>query len=122
MNKINPEKPNTKEWLNVIRKGIEEEPKSKLWRKLYKETATTSRTRNEVNIFKINKCSANEDRVIVPGKILGEGKMDHPVTITAMEFTKKGLQELQKANCKIININELYADMKSSKKVKIITK
>jgi len=43
--------------------------------------------------------------VIVPGKVLGDGEMDHKITIAALSFSQQAREKLKE--CKIVSIEEL---------------
>jgi large subunit ribosomal protein L18e len=121
--KINAEKANIKEWLGVAEKGSHGKSHPKLWRKVYDCVAVPRRSRCDVNLYKINRCSEKGDHVIVPGKVLSAGAMDHSITIAAIEYSKKALEGLKNANCTIIEINTLYNALKEGKQqVRIIKK
>jgi len=60
----------------------------------------------KVNIEKINKLTKNEETVIVPGKVLGKGDLDHKLIIAAFKFSKKSREKLAK-NAEILTIPEL---------------
>jgi large subunit ribosomal protein L18e len=121
--KINAEKANIKEWLSIAEKGRHGESHPKLWRKIYDCVAVPRRSRCDVNLYKINRCSEKGDYVVVPGKVLSTGVMDHSITITAIEYSSKALEELKNSNCTMLDISALYNSLKDGKKqIKIIKK
>ena len=56
----------------------------KIWRAVSEKLRKPRRTRPEVNISKINRHTTRNDYVLVPGKILGAGELDHPITVAAL--------------------------------------
>lgn len=68
-----------------------------------------------VNIEKINKETKQDDKIIVPGKVLGKGEMQHKITIAAYSFSQEARKKLK--SCKIVKIEEVSND----KDVKIIS-
>ena len=66
--------------------------------------AAPKRRRAAVNIEKISKESKENEVVVVPGKVLGNGKMQHPITIAALFFSAEALRKLKEAKCKIETI------------------
>ncbi len=67
-----------------------------------------------VNIEKINKETKQDDKIIVPGKVLGKGEMQHTIIIAAYSFSEQARKKLK--SCKIVAIEEIMDD----KNVKII--
>lgn len=114
--RINVERKDLRDWLTQL-KGVSREDKyAGLWKRVLKLSAVPSRRRPTVNLFKINKYSAAGDNIIVPGKVLSEGQMDHKVTITAMEYSATALSRLKSSQCKIIKLD----DMLKEKKIRVI--
>ena len=72
-----------------------------------------------VNLTKINKLTKANDSVIVPGKVLSSGELEHNVTIAAFSSSKE-TQEKIKAKGKLITIEELLKQNPQGKNVKII--
>ena len=75
------------------------------------------RAKAEVNLGKLDKLTKANDTVVVPGKVLGDGELTHPITIAALAFSKSAEEKIKKAGCKKMFIGEL----KSSKNVRLIT-
>ncbi len=119
--KINAEKKNVKEWVSTTGGAKRAELHGKMWAKINSIVAVPRRRRVDVNINKINRFSKEGDHVIVPGKVLGIGSMDHRVKITALEYSKGALEELERAKCSIVKLSDAYADLGRGKaSVKII--
>jgi large subunit ribosomal protein L18e len=73
-----------------------------------------------VNLTKINKLTKANSFVIIPGKVLSSGDLEHNVTIAAFSSSKEA-QEKVKAKGKIITIEELLKQNPQGKNVKILT-
>lgn len=58
-----------------------------------------------VNIMKINKLTKEGEVVIVPGKVLGKGDLDHKITLAAAKFSESAMPKLK--NAKIVSFNEM---------------
>lgn len=61
----------------------------------------------QVNLFKINKFSKENEIIIVPGKVLSQGEMNHKITLAALFFSETALQKLKQGKCEIKSIEEL---------------
>lgn len=66
--------------------------------------AAPKRKRTTINLEKISKETKENEIVIVPGKVLGNGKMEHSITIAALFFSSEALKKLKEAKCKIETI------------------
>ncbi|MBI5148308.1 50S ribosomal protein L18e [Candidatus Pacearchaeota archaeon] len=62
------------------------------------------RKRAQVNLEKINKNTKENDVVVVPGKVLGKGKIHHSIIIAALSFSEEAERKLKEAKCKIEGI------------------
>ena len=65
------------------------------------------RQKIEVNVSKINRYTRENDMVVVPGKVLGAGTIDHPVVVAAWKFSKTAREKIIKAGGKVLSIHEL---------------
>ena len=62
--------------------------------------------KTSVNLWKINKHSEKGDAIMVSGKVLGEGKLDHKVSIAAEAFSESAIKKIKSAGGKIITKEE----------------
>jgi large subunit ribosomal protein L18e len=67
----------------------------------------SKRQRVAVNVGKIARCAKADDRVIVPGKVLGSGEIDKRISLCAVEYSAQALQKLKKAGCSTVGIEEI---------------
>ena len=54
------------------------------------------------------------DKVVIPGKVLGEGELNKKVTIVAYSFSENAIEKLKKAK---IEFSELSEEIKTNKKL-----
>lgn len=108
MRKLNVERADVKEWLDVLDKAQQEKRKP-LYKRVRALVAVPARRRTDVDIFKISKETKEGDSVIVPGKVLGVGAMSHSVSIAALGFSATALKSLQDSNCKVITLKDALA-------------
>jgi len=94
--------------------------KAKIWRYVAELLERPARRRIVVNLYKINKYTKDGDVVVVPGKVLGVGKLDHRVTIAAVAFSKQALEKIIAANGRAIHILELVNENPKGSGVKVI--
>jgi len=82
--------------------------------------AASRRKRVAVNISRINRYTLKNETVAVPGKVLGAGELDHPVTVAAFAFSETAKQKIRKARGKCLSLVELVKKNPKGSKVKII--
>lgn len=93
---------------------------AEIWRTVAEELLKPTRRRRAVNISKINRYTQANDVVVVPGKVLGSGELDHPVVVAALNFSKTAIEKIQRAGGRAISIFELLKERPDGSHVKII--
>lgn len=94
--------------------------KANVWGAVAEELAKSSRRRKAVNISRINRYTQPGDWVVVPGKVLGAGELDHVVIVAALGFSRSAVEKIQRAGGKAISIFELLKQKPDGSNVKII--
>jgi large subunit ribosomal protein L18e len=94
--------------------------KEMLWKRLALELERPSRHRRVVNLSKISRFSTEGDLVIVPGKVLASGTLDHKITIVAWTFSGSAREAIEEKKAKAITLNEFLKSDIKGKRVKII--
>jgi large subunit ribosomal protein L18e len=79
-----------------------------------------TRRKVEVDISRIERFAAKGQTVMVPGKVLGSGKITKPVTIAAVAFSASAAGKIEKAGGKIVTIAELIEKHPKGTGVKIL--
>lgn len=90
--------------------------KTKIWKAISKELLKPTRKMREVNLDKINRVTKANDVIVVPGKVLGQGNVDHKVTVAAFNFSESARQKLGSH----LSIQELMKKNPKGTGVKII--
>ncbi|MGC8478850.1 MAG: 50S ribosomal protein L18e [Candidatus Micrarchaeia archaeon] len=114
--KSNVERGDIRALVAVLEGNIASRKKVGLSKKLLKLVDVPARERKDADIYKINKYTSENDSVIVPGKVLAEGSLNHKISIAALGYSKKAKEELERSGSKIAKFEELMEE----KKVKII--
>ena len=115
--KINAEKPVVKEWLATLSAAAKGERYQKLWKRIYRLVEVPARKRRSINISKLEITTKEGENVIVPGKVLSNGKISHRINIAAMEFSDSALKSLKDANCNVVSIKDMVSDKSRSVRV-----
>ena len=96
------------------------ESNAAIWINVAKYLAKTQPQRTAVNLSKINRYSEKNGTIIVPGKVLGTGKLDHAITIAAFSSSEKAREKIKNAKAKYLTIQEIIEKNPKGKKIKII--
>lgn len=110
----------------ILKSLIEELKKSSreqnvnLWRAVAKNLERPSRQRRTVNLSKINDYTKENEIIVVPGKVLGTGDLNHKLTISAYQFSESAKSKIEKAGASIIPLNELCKEKPEGKRIRII--
>ncbi|MCY0868523.1 MAG: 50S ribosomal protein L18e [Desulfurococcus sp.] len=110
----------------VLRKTIEELIKASnknnapIWRAVAEELSKPRRRRRAVNISRLNRYTSPGDVVVVPGKVLGAGVLDHPITVAASSFSKTAIEKILKSGGRVLHILDLVSENPKGSGVKII--
>lgn len=91
-----------------------------LWRDLAERLSKPRRSRPEVNLGHIARCSAGEEIILVPGKVLGAGKLNHPLTIAAFKFSSTARRKILGSGGRALTILELLEQNPKGRKVKLV--
>ena len=78
-----------------------------IWLDVAENLSKPSRHRVAVNLSKINRYTEKNATIIVPGKVLASGTLDHAVTVAAFNASDKAKAKLAAAKAKYMSITEL---------------
>ncbi len=92
----------------------------KIWKRLAKDLKRPRRIRRAVNLSRIDRNCNENDVVLVPGKVLGSGKVNKIITISALEFSESSIRKIKENKGKCLSIQELIKKYPDGKKIKII--
>jgi len=82
---------------------------------LAKKLSTSTRRQAKINLEQLNKIK--EAKIIIPGKVLGNGNIEHKICVIALAYSKSAENKLKKAGCEMkIILHELQkSDLKGIK-------
>ena len=85
----------------------------RLWRSITEELEGPRRIRREVNVSKISRYGDEGKVIIIPGKVLGAGKIEKSLTVAALSFSRQAKRKIEEAGGKCLMIEEvLESDLK----------
>lgn len=107
------------ELIGLLRKQGREK-QAPIWIDVADYLAKTRSQRVVVNLSSINRNTQKSDVVVIPGKILASGAIDHALTIAAFEASKQAIAKMKAAKANYLTINELLEKNPTGSNVKII--
>ena len=93
--------------------------KRRIWKKVSKKLSGPRRNQVEANLYRINKKTKNNDVIVVPGKILGLGELNHKLTIACLTFSKSAKKKIEASGSKLISIEELLEQNPKGESIKV---
>jgi large subunit ribosomal protein L18e len=91
-----------------------------IWLSVAENLSKPSRQRVAVNLSKINRCTEKNSTIVIPGKILASGTLDHAVTVAAFGASSKAKEKLAAVEAKYLSIPELMEKNPQGSNVTII--
>ena len=91
-----------------------------LWRRIALDLEKPTRQRRAVNLSRINRHTKEHEDVVVPGKVLGSGDLNHKLTISAYQFSEQAKDKLEKSGAQIVSLLELSKEKPDGKNIRII--
>jgi large subunit ribosomal protein L18e len=114
-----PINPTTKELVIALRK-LSNKEKVKIWKDIAKRLQKPRRQRPSVNVSKLERYCKKNENVIVPGKLLSDGKITKALTIGALSCSGKASEKIQKAGGKCLSIQKFIKINPKGKKTRIM--
>ncbi len=93
--------------------------KIKIWKKLSKKLSGPRRNKIIANLYRINKKTKKNQTIVIPGKILGIGELDHTLTIACLEYSKSAKKKIESSGSKLLTIEELLEQNPNGSGVKV---
>ncbi len=91
-----------------------------VWAAVAEDLQAPTRRRRIVNLSRLNRHTNSNEVIIVPGKVLGSGSLDHSLTIAAWDFSSGAREQITKAKGTCLTIPELLKKDPKGKNIKII--
>ncbi len=91
-----------------------------IWLTVAERLAKPSRQRVAVNLSRVNRYTDKNETIVVPGKLLASGNLEHSVTVAAFAVSDKAKAKLAAVKAKYLSITELVEKNPSGSNVTII--
>ena len=103
--------------------GLKKQSREKqvsLWRDIALRLECPTRQYPEVNLSRINRYTKEKDLILVPGKVLGAGELDHQLTVAALSFSGSAKNKITAAGGSCLTIKELMSRNPEGSRVRIM--
>jgi len=101
-------------------KAKSRENEAPIWRAIAEYMEHPNRSHATVNLSRINRHTAENESVVVPGKVLGAGELRHPVAVGAFNFSEGAELKITDAGGECLTIEEMANRNPSGANVRII--
>ncbi|WP_202320316.1 50S ribosomal protein L18e [Archaeoglobus neptunius] len=91
-----------------------------IWKDVAGRLAKPRRLQAEVNVSKIERYARENEYVIVPGKVLGSGRITKPVKVAALSFSETAKRKIIEAGGRCMGIEELLRENPKGSGVKLM--
>ena len=111
--------PQINQLIQILKEKAHQE-QSPLWKDLARKLQKSTRNRAEVNISTINRHSSPDETILVPGKVLGSGALNHKVQVAAIDFSQQAAEKIIDAGGECLDITLLLEKNPQGSGVRII--
>jgi len=119
MKRTGPTNPILNDLISELKKrSIEQD--ANLWKRIAEDLEKPTRQRRAVNLSRISRHTKENETIVVPGKVLGSGTLDHKLTIAALNFSQGALDKIIKAGAKVVALDEISKESPKGKRIRII--
>jgi large subunit ribosomal protein L18e len=119
MKRTGPTNPLLKDLIGELKKRSSEQS-VKLWKRIALDLERPTRNRRVVNLSRINRYTKENEIIIVPGKVLGSGMLNHKLTISAYQFSDQAKDKIEKSGAEIVPLLELSKEKPNGKSIRIM--
>lgn len=119
MKQVKTTNPELVSLIRSLRKKAREN-EARIWRDIADRLSKSRRRRVAVNLSRLNRHTQARETAVVPGKVLGTGKVDHPIKVAAFSFSEQAKSKILKAKGKCLTFEELMKKNPKGTNVKII--
>ncbi len=119
MKRTGPSNPHLQFLIAELRK-LSNEQKVGIWDRIAEDLAMPTRNRRIVNLSRLNRFTKDNEVVIVPGKVLGSGSVDHKVTVAAWDFSGQAKEKIESMKGQCLSIHELIRKNPKGSNVRIL--
>ncbi|MDE1844164.1 MAG: 50S ribosomal protein L18e [Thaumarchaeota archaeon] len=101
-------------------RGASKKNNAPIWERLADLALKPTRAKRTINLGQLDKFVADNDVVIVPGKVLGTGNLSHKITLCSFSISTTGAKKITESGGKLLDISQIIKNHPTGKGVKII--
>jgi len=91
-----------------------------IWRDIAGRLERSRKSYATVNLSRINRHVAENETILVPGKVLGAGTVSYPIVVGAFNFSEGARAKITDAGGECLTIEELLAKNPAGSNMRII--
>ena len=119
MKKIRKTNPNLVELIHELKKNAREN-EAPIWRDVARRLEAPSRNWAQVNVSRIARYAADNETIVIAGKLLGAGEIDKKVTIAAYRSSESARKKIESAGGRLISLAELVKENPKGSNIRIM--
>jgi large subunit ribosomal protein L18e len=93
---------------------------SNIWKTILENLKRSRKNRVKVNLDRLSRYGKEDKFIIVPGKVLGSGRIEKKLKIAAIDFTHGSKVKIEQVGGECLNITELINKKIEGKDIMII--
>ena len=101
-------------------KSASKENEATIWSKIAKNALNPNSSQRTINLIKIQELTDDGGAVIIPGKILGTGKLSHKVLVSSFSISSSAAKKIKESGGEILQFSDMIKKFPTGKGVKII--
>jgi large subunit ribosomal protein L18e len=101
-------------------KAYAREHQADVWKEVARRLEAPSNNYAKVNLSRLNRYTNSGDVIIIPGKVLGAGSIDHAISVSALNFSANARLKLLAASGTVMTIDEILDRSPKGSNVKIM--
>jgi large subunit ribosomal protein L18e len=101
-------------------KAYAREHQADVWKEVARRLEAPSNNYAKVNLSHLNRHTNSGDVVVIPGKVLGAGSIDHPISVGALNFSANARLKLLAASGTVMTIDEILDGFPKGSNVRVI--
>ena len=94
--------------------------KNQKWKEVAEILSGPRKNRRNVNLEEIEKNAKDNEKIVVPGKILSQGELTKKLKIIALNFSEVAKEKLKKSGCEVSSIIEEIKRNPEAKDLRIL--
>ena len=101
-------------------RSVARESGADVWSDVAERLEKPRRTHAEVNLGRIERYAAEEETVVVPGKVLGSGVLRKNVTVAAVDFSRSAQTKIEQAEGSAVRLEQAIEHNPEGTNVRVI--